>query len=199
MPTIFMSVVCATLLVLFSAVNCLAGSVTLSWGNNDDADYYIVYYGAESNRYTNQTEQINSPLTSATIDVDEGTWYFSVKAFNTCGNSSDYSDEVHTVVIDEVEEVLDKVVFISAVMSGAIRVTVEQMTASGKWVPLSYSVQQPEVDEELNTPYKGNSNSKVFHKIGCRYYDSATVPFNTTETALYNSYTPCQVCKPLEE
>jgi PKD repeat protein len=72
-----------------------ATDVTLQWNASSGADYYIVYYGTTSGKYTLSTSQIKSPLTQVTIaGLAETTWYFSMKSFNNSGNSSDYSDEI---------------------------------------------------------------------------------------------------------
>ena len=79
--------------------SAIAGEVTLQWDPNDCADYYIIYYGTSPGNYTLTSENIMAPLTEYTAkNLTEGTWYFSVKAFNQCGNSSDFSDEVNTVI-----------------------------------------------------------------------------------------------------
>lgn len=69
--------------------------ITLQWDTNNDADYYIVYWGKNSRDYTEQSGQILSPTTTYTIsNLDTTNYYFAVKAFNECGNSSDFSDEI---------------------------------------------------------------------------------------------------------
>lgn len=46
--------------------------------------------------------------------------------------------------------------------------------------------------------YKGNPDSKIFHKSGCRYFTNAncTAVFSTREVATAAGYAPCKVCKP---
>lgn len=46
--------------------------------------------------------------------------------------------------------------------------------------------------------YKGNPDSKIFHKSGCRYSTNAncTAVFSTREAAAGAGYAPCKVCKP---
>lgn len=68
-------------------------SATLEWDENEDADYYVVYWGAESGAYTGHSEDITG--TSFTDNNMDGTKkYYAVKAFNSCGNSSDFSTEI---------------------------------------------------------------------------------------------------------
>jgi endonuclease YncB( thermonuclease family) len=46
--------------------------------------------------------------------------------------------------------------------------------------------------------YRGNENSRVFHRKGCKYYDCerCTVVFSSRDEALRKGYTPCRMCKP---
>ena len=67
--------------------------------NNSDASYYIVYQSLNSGDYVGATEtKVIVPLTTVDIlivnAVEEQTYYYAVKAFNDCGNSSDFSEEV---------------------------------------------------------------------------------------------------------
>lgn len=45
-------------------------------------------------------------------------------------------------------------------------------------------------------PFHGNSNSKVFHKKSCRYYNcgNCTVSFRTKKEALKKGFEPCGIC-----
>lgn len=46
--------------------------------------------------------------------------------------------------------------------------------------------------------YHGNSQSYIFHKASCRFYDCAkcTVAFKTREAAIEAGFRPCKVCRP---
>lgn len=46
--------------------------------------------------------------------------------------------------------------------------------------------------------YRGNVNSKVFHRQGCRYYNckNCTAEFMSREEAVEAGYRPCGVCRP---
>jgi len=77
-----------------------AKQVHLSWDVNQDASYYVVYYGSEPGVYTDNSEQITQTEYSMEIPTCEKI-YFSVKAFNECGNSSDFSDEVSSDPIND--------------------------------------------------------------------------------------------------
>jgi hypothetical protein len=71
-----------------------AGTITLTWDPADGAQGYRVYYGAQSQNYTS-TRDVGNTLT-ATIDgiADCQYWHFAVKAYNTAGESAQYSNEV---------------------------------------------------------------------------------------------------------
>ncbi len=80
------------LLIIFIVLLLTASaySATLEWDKNDDADYYVVYWGDTPGNYTGHSENITD-LFYTTPDPQK---YYAVKAFNECGNSSDYSTEV---------------------------------------------------------------------------------------------------------
>ena len=92
---VFLSLFIFTLVVRSSAMD-----VTLEWDRNTDADYYVVYYGTESGKYVQSSPEIpqvpvDQPSVQHTVaGLADSIWYFSVKAFNVYGNSSDFSDEV---------------------------------------------------------------------------------------------------------
>lgn len=47
-------------------------------------------------------------------------------------------------------------------------------------------------------PFKGNPDSKIFHKSGFRYFSSTncTAVFSAPSEAAAAGYAPCKVCKP---
>jgi len=76
---------------------------TLSWDPNADAEYYVVYGKVGTSDYT----PVLTTTTNAQTTVDLSTlmfqdallkpgipYTFTIKAFNSCGNSSDFSDAV---------------------------------------------------------------------------------------------------------
>jgi PKD repeat protein len=76
-------------------VKATAMDVTLQWDTNEDAEYYVIYYGTTSGNYTQNSQNITAPIIQHTLTgLSQTIWYFSVKAFNSCGNSSDFSDEI---------------------------------------------------------------------------------------------------------
>lgn len=46
--------------------------------------------------------------------------------------------------------------------------------------------------------FHGNTNSRVFHRPGCRWYNckNCTAVFSTREEAIKAGYRPCKVCRP---
>ncbi|MCG8345195.1 MAG: Ada metal-binding domain-containing protein [Chlorobiales bacterium] len=46
--------------------------------------------------------------------------------------------------------------------------------------------------------YHGNTDSKIFHLAGCRYYNCSkcTATFHTREKAVEAGFRPCKICKP---
>ncbi len=51
---------------------------------------------------------------------------------------------------------------------------------------------------ENSTVYHGNTDSKIFHKPGCRYYacKHCTAQFTSRQEAADAGYRPCKICKP---
>lgn len=92
MKRIILLIIC----ILLNTISIYANEVvSLQWDTNNDADYYIVYWGESSRNYTYNSDNIIAPIREySTTIIKSGTWYFGVKAFNTCGNSSDFSEEV---------------------------------------------------------------------------------------------------------
>lgn len=72
----------------------------LEWDQNSDADYYVVYWGPSPDNYIHESAPIDASRTNWMIDAsEEGIHYYSIKAFNSCGNSSDFSDVVSYQVL----------------------------------------------------------------------------------------------------
>ena len=102
------------LLFLFSSGSSVAyddsRSITVEWNMNEDADYYIVYWTKDKTRYDRSNavpcdvesldcyEMFTSDKifnTRHTIEkIPYSLFYVAVKAFNSCGNSSDWSDRI---------------------------------------------------------------------------------------------------------
>jgi len=79
--------------------------VTLSWDNNEDASYYKVYYGIGPGDYSAETDKIDSNTHTVT-GLENRQYFFAVRAFNDCGNASDFSDEVTNAIPGKVSSVV---------------------------------------------------------------------------------------------
>ncbi len=135
-----LSAVILTALVIHGfAVMAAAMDVTLQWDPNDDADYYVVYYGTESGIYTQNSQNIPAPTVSHTVTgLTETTWHFSVKAFNQYGNSSDLSDEVvYSPVYSPLSVSIESPVLYASIIQGESLNF--QGLVSGGTAPLSYT------------------------------------------------------------
>jgi hypothetical protein len=87
-----------------------AEQVTLAWDANGESDLagYKLHLGTASNAYTAVIDVANQ--TSYTVNnLDRGTTYFfSVTAYNTQGNESDYSNEVDKTVVRQYQLTVGK-------------------------------------------------------------------------------------------
>lgn len=102
-------VICV-LAILFLAPSFSIAERVLVWDKNDEADFYILYWGSSPGEYS-ETLRLN--VTDDIIEVplaeaeDGDVCYFSVKAFNVCGTSSEFSEEVSSTYIPGKEFVLE--------------------------------------------------------------------------------------------
>lgn len=83
--------------LMFLSNLAYAEDAILEWDENTDADYYVVYWSTEPDSFSEEDSmEIPGDFTFVELeDTDEGQeFYFSVKAFNIYGNSSDFSDTV---------------------------------------------------------------------------------------------------------
>ena len=87
-------------------VTISTGSVTLSWDapttNSDgsplsDLAGYKVYYGTSSGNYTNSVD-VGNIAGSSVSSLTPGSWCFSVTAYDTSGNESNYAGEQCTSI-----------------------------------------------------------------------------------------------------
>lgn len=115
------------LFVLVIATIASSFAATLQWDENSDATYYEAYYRIEGG--TDWTAFEANPITDTSVEIPEMETYnqnyeFSVRAFNECGNSSDYSDVVtYNTCTDEV---LDQPINLKVVIS--VQVTTDTTT-----------------------------------------------------------------------
>lgn len=123
----------------FLIVKANAMDVTLQWDTNEDADYYVIYYGTTTGNYTQNSQNITAPIIQHTLSgLSQTIWYFSVKAFSSCGNSSDFSDEiVHIPFYSPLSISIESPVISTHITQGeSINF---QGLVSGGAAPLSYS------------------------------------------------------------
>ncbi|VAX33570.1 hypothetical protein MNBD_NITROSPIRAE01-1408 [hydrothermal vent metagenome] len=87
----------STFFVLLFVLNphVFAGSAILSWDANSESDLsgYKVYFGTSSGSYGTPTT-VGNVTTYTVPDLNTGTYYFAVTAFDTSGNESGFSTEV---------------------------------------------------------------------------------------------------------
>lgn len=73
----------------------------------------------------------------------------------------------------------------------------------GKGGQALVAISTPQREERIwtaqaSTVYHGNTQSRIFHRPGCRYYDckNCTASLKSKEKASNAGYRPCKVCKP---
>jgi hypothetical protein len=102
----FTSFAILNLVLFLYAGKVYSGLATLSWDppttNADgtpltDLAGYKVYYGTVSGSYS-QNINVGNITTYTVADLNNGTYYFAVTAYNTSGNESEYSNEVSKTI-----------------------------------------------------------------------------------------------------
>ncbi len=93
-----------SMIVFLGAQAGFAATVNLAWDPNteSDLDGYRVHYGTTSRSegvYGNVAQVDDEGVSSVQIDLPEdGTYYFSLTAFDSAGNESGFSNEVSAVI-----------------------------------------------------------------------------------------------------
>ena len=85
-------------ILLFASLS-YAREVTLTWDPNSepDLDHYVVYWGAISKDYTDNSGDIGLVNDYSVEIPDDGqTYFFAVTAVDDAGLESDFSNEVNT-------------------------------------------------------------------------------------------------------
>lgn len=112
------------LIMLFVSISAYGEDVTLQWDENVDASHYVVHWGEEVGNYTDYSPQITGLSHVITGLPDGKKMYFVVKAYNSCGNSSDFSDPISNCdIIREVRKTPG--VKVIKIVSGETTVTIE--------------------------------------------------------------------------
>ena len=87
------------LLFLTQVGQAVAGTVRLAWDANTEQNLagYVLVYGNISRVYT---ASVTLPASAVTHEVNlpDGTYFFAVRAFDTAGVQSGYSNEVRVVL-----------------------------------------------------------------------------------------------------
>lgn len=81
----------------FAAVAYAVDSPMLQWDANDDAEYYVVYWSTDPDSFSDENSiEVSADETFLELvpSPNNEEYYFSVKAFNSCGNSSEFSEPV---------------------------------------------------------------------------------------------------------
>ncbi len=95
MPIQFRRVlVLACAVLLAASLGTHAGTITLAWDSVPDATGYKVYYGTASGQYTGALETGSATETTIQNLADCTNWYVAVKAYNSAGESQQFSAEV---------------------------------------------------------------------------------------------------------
>ena len=73
--------------------------VSLAWDSStsDGVIGYMIYMGEASGDYY-RTYDVGNVLTYTIKDLDPGTYYFVCTAYDTLGNESVFSNEIHTTL-----------------------------------------------------------------------------------------------------
>jgi hypothetical protein len=88
-------VVLSAIFLWIPLVSAQAWQVTLAWNaSSGPVAGYRVYYGAASGHYTSNANAGNTTTYTATRLAEGVTYYFAVKAYDSAGNQSGFSNEV---------------------------------------------------------------------------------------------------------
>jgi len=88
----------------FASQSVWASAVNLTWDPNPETDLagYTLYIGTQSRTdapYTNTVPINDRNATGWTLALSPGVYYFALKAVDTSGNLSDFSNEVRAEVV----------------------------------------------------------------------------------------------------
>lgn len=170
------------LLIVFSllAANSEAATVTLTWNPSaGPVAGYRVYYGTQSKNYNSIQPAAPTLLKTTsytTADLAPGTYYFAVKAFDSAGNSSDFSNEVTNSI--SAPTTAPKANFSSNITTGSVPLTVNFTDSS------TGSISSRSWNFGDGTTSTAQNPSKVYQKTG-----SYTVTLTVNGTGGSNTMT----------
>jgi hypothetical protein len=176
-----------------------AGSVRLAWDPNTEfgLDGYRIYYGRTSGQY-NAMIDVGNKTSYDVSGLDEGNYYFALKAYGRAGEASDFSNEVAIYISTNADRRSPLISNVSSSRLSGSRVTVT-------WVTDEPSDSQ--VDYGITAGY-GNSTQlnitrETFHSqtisglvAGTQYYfrvKSGDVAGNLSISADYTFVTSSEV------
>ncbi len=112
---LFLSFIALTIILFLFTVSANSAEVTLTWNPVAESDGYKIYYGTASREY--QAPNDVGDHTSHTLQLDQGTYYFAVSAYNNYGESG-FSEEASCTISND--EPIAYIVMASAGGGGSI-------------------------------------------------------------------------------
>ena len=85
--------------MFITGVVCAEADITASWSPNPETDLagYLLYMGTSSGQYDMNLD-VGNNVTGTFSHVADGMYYVAVKAYDTSGNESGYSQEAIAVI-----------------------------------------------------------------------------------------------------
>jgi len=207
------------LLLALAAIPANAAQVNLAWdANNPAPDGYRIFQRTTGGNYNYNQPTWTGTATTCTIDgLQNGKRYFFVARAFKGPDQSGNSNEVTALIpaptptpsptpAIEPEPTQSPTATPSATPAPPRGfVLLKDGAPISSLAPGKYSSQDGgklwivDVTEEITEPaYTGNTITKTFHKVGCRYFGclTCTAKFQTREDAIAAGYKPCGSCKP---
>ncbi len=95
---IWRSLAWVSVLIVLCTAQAFAGQVTLAWdASSGSVAGYKVHYGTSSGVYSSNINVTNTTATIANL-VDGSTYYFAIKAYDSAGNESGFSNEASRTI-----------------------------------------------------------------------------------------------------
>ena len=95
---IWRSLAWVSVLIVLCTAQAFAGQVTLAWdASSGSVAGYKVHYGTSSGVYSSNINVTNTTATIAAL-TDGSTYYFAIKAYDSAGNESGFSNEVSRTI-----------------------------------------------------------------------------------------------------